>query len=171
MHRIKLFKERLAMSYKKVNTCNLRLVDGLYDDTEDRLPFLFAEVFEEATRCSRESLLKLIVRYAGHKRLKVSESLVCEDGATDRKTDCDAKELAQEHKGDAVCHVRHLDDTQNHSEAGLQIAAYASAQDDLRAIEVGVAGRGLDALEQDAADKDEDCSHDIPRLVKWVVWK
>ena len=119
MHRMKLFEERLATGYTKADKCNLRLVDGLYDDAEDRLPFLFAEMFEEATRCSRKRLLELIVRYAGHKRSKVSKSLVCEDGATDRKADGDTKELGQEHKGDAVCHVCHLDDTQNHSETGL----------------------------------------------------
>lgn len=138
---------------------------------QDRLPRLLAEVFEKAPRCSRKSILELVIRHIGQQRSKFPESGVGEDGATDRKADCDAKKLSEEHESDAVCHVLHLYDSQNHGETGLQVAANANAQEDLKSVKIGVACRGVDLLEHQAADEDADCSEQIPGLIKRVDWK
>ena len=134
MHRMKLFGKRISNWRKQCEGGNLRFVDGCHDDAKDRVPCLFAGSSEKAARCSRESVLNLVIRNFRQQRSKVAESKIGEDRATDRKTGRDAKELCEEDEGDAIGHVFHFDDAKDHGEARLQVAANANTQENLEAV-------------------------------------
>lgn len=132
---------------------------------------LLAEALEEVTSSARQSALDLRSWHAGKQRLEICKGGVGEDGATERKTGRDAEELGKEHETDAVRHVFHLKDAEDDGEAGLKIESYASADEDLKSVQVGIGCRDVNSVEKYPTDKDAKRSQHVPGLVKRKVWK